>query len=106
MYYRAHNNTAVSISSSKITIAHFMKNANPKLHPTKKKGTPKKSHHAIPDWVVLNHWNQASRRTKARCRKKVISLLSAAVNLFSFMPSIRSKKRKVLYHTSEHIYTM
>lgn len=46
----------------------------------------------IPDWVVLNHWNQASRRPDADSRKEEISLLSAALNFFAFMPSIKSGK--------------
>lgn len=48
------------------------------------------AHTHTPDCVVLNHWNQASRRTNARSRKEDMSLLSMAENLFLFKPETRS----------------
>ena len=39
-----------------------------------------------PGCVVLNHWNQASKRTKARSKNEEISELSVVVNAFFFRP--------------------
>lgn len=48
----------------------------------------------LPFWEVLNHWNHASSRTKARSRKDKISSLSSLLNFSALIPFIRSGKKK------------
>jgi len=60
----------------------------------------------LPFWEVLNHWNQASKRTEARSRNDNTSSFSDATNFSILIASIRSEKKRLSLYGAELIVSL